>query len=114
LFLPGENKLQSKKRWIAFGSNVQGRIYVDSGAQKALTEAGKSLLPTGIIEVEGNFDLGNTVSVFFRDTEVGRGIVNYTSEEIRKIMGKKTKDIVKLLDSQKQFCIKYVRGRQYG
>lgn len=97
LFLQGENKLHSKKRWIAFGSNVQGRIYVDSGAQKALAKEGKSLLPTGIVEVAGDFDLGNTVSVFFENKEVGRGIVNYTSEEIRKIMGKKTKDIVKLL-----------------
>lgn len=97
LFLQGENKLHSKKRWIAFGSNVQGRIYIDSGAQKALAKDGKSLLPTGIIGFEGDFDLGNTVCVFFEDKEVGRGIVNYTSEEIRKIMGKKTKDIVKLL-----------------
>lgn len=97
LFLPGENKLHSKKRWIAFGSNVQGRIYVDSGAQKALAKDGKSLLPTGIVEVDGDFGLGNTVSVFFENKEVGRGIVNYTSEEIRRIMGKKTKDIVKFL-----------------
>lgn len=97
LFLQGGNKLHSKKRWIAFGSNVHGRIYIDSGAQKALAEDGKSLLPTGVIEVEGEFGLGNTVCVIFGNTEVGRGIVNYTSEEIRKIMGKKTKDIVKLL-----------------
>jgi glutamate 5-kinase len=97
LFLQSENKLHSKKRWIAFGANVQGRIYIDSGAQKALAEAGKSLLPTGIIEVEGDFDLGSTVSVFFGAKEVGRGIVNYTSEEIRQIKGKKTKDIMKIL-----------------
>lgn len=97
LFLPGDNKLHSKKRWIAFGSNIQGRIYIDSGAQKALAEDGKSLLPTGIIEVDGDFGLGNTVAVYSGKTEVGRGIVSYTSEEIRKIMGKKTKDIVKLL-----------------
>lgn len=97
LFLQGENRLHSKKRWIAFGSHVQGRLYIDSGARKALAEDGKSLLPTGIIEVEGNFDIGNTVGVFFGNVEVGRGIVNYTSQEIRKIMGQKTKDIEKLL-----------------
>ncbi len=97
LFLPKEYKLHSKKRWIAFGSNVQGKIFIDEGAQKALIEKGKSLLPTGILGVEGEFDVGNTVGVFCNDREVGRGIVNYPSREILKIKGKKTKDIEKLL-----------------
>ena len=97
LFQPRENRLHSKKRWIAFGSNIQGRLYIDEGAQKALTQKGKSLLPTGIVSVEGNFDIGNTVSVFCEDREIGRGIVNYPSAEISLIQGQKTKDIAKLL-----------------
>lgn len=97
LFQPKENRLHSKKRWIAFGSSVQGKIFIDEGAQKALTREGKSLLPTGIVRIEGDFDLGNTVGVYFGECEVGRGIVNYPSGDIEKIKGRKTKEIAKLL-----------------
>lgn len=97
LFLPKENRLHSKKRWIAYGSNVQGKVFIDEGALRALTEKGKSLLPSGIIAVEGVFGIGNTVGVFCGSTEIGRGIANYSSSEIEKIKGKKTKDISKLL-----------------
>ncbi|MHB9094151.1 MAG: glutamate 5-kinase [Eubacteriales bacterium] len=97
LFQPGENRLHSKKRWIAFGSNVLGRIYVDEGARKALEEKGKSLLPTGIVDADGDFEIGNTVSVFCDNREVGRGIVNYSAREIGLIKGRKTKEIAKIL-----------------
>ncbi len=97
LFLPRENRLHSKKRWIAFGSNVQGTILIDSGARRALSEEGKSLLPSGIVSVEGTFEIGNTVSVFHEDKEIGRGIVNYSSLEIDIIKGKKTREITKIL-----------------
>ncbi len=97
LFLPKETRLHSKKRWIAFGSNVQGKILIDEGAQMALLEEGKSLLPTGIIGIEGSFEVGNTVSVYCNQREIGRGIVNYSAGEIDKIKGKKTKDIAKIL-----------------
>lgn len=97
LFLPKENRLDSKKRWIAFGSNAQGHIFIDEGAQKALTEEGKSLLPTGVVSVKGQFEMGNTVCVLCNNREIGRGIVNYSSEETDRIKGKKTKDIIKVL-----------------
>jgi glutamate 5-kinase len=97
LFLPKENRLDSKKRWIAFGSNIQGAITIDEGARKALTNDGKSLLPSGIIGLEGEFDVGNTVVILNNGQEIGRGIVNYSFAEVIKIKGKKSKDIAKLL-----------------
>jgi len=97
LFLPRETRLHSKKRWIAFGAGMQGKIFIDEGAKKALTEKGKSLLPSGITGVEGSFGIGNMVGVFFNDEEVGRGMVNYPSGDIEKIKGRKTKDIDKVL-----------------
>lgn len=97
LFLPNENKLHSKKRWIAFGSNVQGKVFVDEGARNALAKEGKSLLPTGILDVEGDFDIGNTVSVCCGSCEIGRGIVNYPAKDVSMIKGKKTRDIQKVL-----------------
>ncbi|HWI55566.1 MAG TPA: glutamate 5-kinase [Desulfobacteria bacterium] len=97
LFLPKENRLHSKKRWIAFGSCVQGKIFVDEGAKKALVKEGKSLLPSGVTGVEGDFEMGNTVCVWFNDLEIGRGIVNYSSSETSRIMGKKSKEIEKVI-----------------
>ncbi|MFZ5641287.1 MAG: glutamate 5-kinase [Bacillota bacterium] len=97
LFLPRENRLQIKKKWIAFGSSVQGRIIVDGGAGRALLEHGKSLLPSGVVDVEGCFGIGNTVSVVCGSGEIARGIVNYPSEEIIRIKGKKTSEIKKIL-----------------
>ncbi len=97
LFLPKENRLQTKKKWIAFGSSVQGHIIIDGGAGKALLERGKSLLPSGVVAVEGSFDIGNTVSVICAGGEIARGIVNYPAEEIQKIKGKKTTEIKKIL-----------------
>ncbi|MDA8235282.1 MAG: glutamate 5-kinase [Clostridia bacterium] len=98
LFLPRENRLQSKKRWIAFNSTVMGCLHIDAGAAKALLKNGKSLLPTGITGVEGDFETGNAVSVYGPDgVEIARGIVNYDAEEIARIKGVKTKDIMEVL-----------------
>lgn len=97
LFLPKE-RLQSKKRWIAFGSSIQGKLTVDAGAKKALLEDGKSLLPIGITAVAGDFEVGNVVSVVGPEgREFARGIVNYSSEEIEKIKGKNTNQISVIL-----------------
>lgn len=97
LFLPRETRLHSKKRWIAFGSCIHGKIYIDEGAKKAIIEEGKSLLPSGILGVEGEFEMGNTVGVWFNEREIGRGIVNYSSDDTQKIKGKKCREINKLL-----------------
>lgn len=98
LFLPREGKMGSKKRWIAFSSEVAGGITVDPGAQKAITQGGKSLLPSGIVEVEGDFEVGSVVGIFSTaKQEFARGIVNYSSREIELIKGKKTGEIVSIL-----------------
>jgi len=85
------SRLANRRRWIAYNSNVQGRIFVDDGAAAALLHKGKSLLPSGIQRVEGNFKIGNTVSVIEPGgREIARGIVNYSSEDIEIIKGTKT------------------------
>lgn len=91
-------KMQNKKRWIAYSSSVQGKIFVDGGAARALLKNGKSLLPSGIIKVEGEFEMGNTVSIIGPDNkEIGRGIVNYSATEVKKIKGVQTRDIEQVL-----------------
>lgn len=97
LFLKNDNKLNAKKHWIIYSSKKEGEIIVDSGAVKALTKH-KSLLPSGIKEIKGNFEKGNTVSVVSDSGEkIAVGLVNYSSSEINLIKGKKTKEIFNIL-----------------
>jgi len=98
LFLPMVDRLNSKKYWIAFTLRPRGKLIIDDGAKKALLEKGKSLLPSGIIDVEGNFDLGDPVSCVSREgTIIAKGLVNFSSDEINKIKGLKTAQISQIL-----------------
>jgi glutamate 5-kinase len=98
VFWPCANKMENKKRWIAFSSSICGKIYVDEGAARALVKQGKSLLPSGITRIEGSFDMGNTVVIVGADgIEIARGIVSYSSDEIERIKGAQTRDISHIL-----------------
>jgi len=98
IFLPMADRLNSKKYWIAFTLRSRGRLTIDDGAKKALLEKGKSLLPSGIVDVEGDFAVGDPVSCYDREgIAVAKGLVNFSAVEIRKIMGLKTSKIVQVL-----------------
>jgi len=98
IFLPKRDKMSSRKRWIAYSIHCKGTIKVDSGAKNALIRHGKSLLPSGIIDVIGDFDFGDAVKCVDEDNvEFAKGISNYSSEEIQKIKGKKTNEIESIL-----------------
>jgi len=97
LFLPKE-RLKSRKRWIAFGLSLSGKIKIDEGAKEAISKRNKSLLPSGIIEVKGRFSIGNGVSIVDEENrEFARGIVSYSSSEVDRIKGRKTQEIEKIL-----------------
>jgi glutamate 5-kinase len=89
LFVPqAGGQLSSRKHWIAYGSKPGGRVTVDEGATLALRDRGRSLLPAGIVAVDGDFELGDTVSIVTRDgIEIARGLVAYTADDLRKIQG---------------------------
>lgn len=94
LFPPRQNRLQFRKRWLAFGARIRGKLTVDRGCAQALVSSGSSLLAAGIRTVEGNFDQGNTVSVVNeKGWEIARGLVNYSAEDARRIMGAHTHEI---------------------
>ncbi len=96
-FLPSDT-LDARKCWIAFGAKCRGKVFVDEGAANALLKMGRSLLPSGIIAVEGSFEAGDPVSVFDQGRkEIGRGLAYYSSEEIARIKGKKTGEVKKIL-----------------
>jgi len=97
-FQPRDDRLAARKRWIAFAVPPQGRLVVDGGAKKALTERGKSLLPSGVCDIEGEFPAGAVVAVSEgAGPEFARGLVNYDAGELRKIRGTKTREIEKTL-----------------
>ena len=98
LFPPRQNRLQFRKRWLAFGARIKGRLIVDRGCALALQKSGSSLLAAGIKSVEGSFEQGNTVSIVNQDGwEIARGLANYNAADTIKIMGAHTHEIAGLL-----------------
>ena len=84
LFVAQPNKLQGRKRWIAFFHHPKGALFVDDGARKALREAGKSLLPPGVARCEGEFAADDVVQICDLDgTEFARGIAKFSAVKIR-------------------------------
>jgi glutamate 5-kinase len=84
LFVPQTNRLQSRKRWIAFFHHPKGALFVDAGARKALRENGRSLLPPGVARCEGDFEAGEVVRICdLEGTEFARGIPGFNSNEIK-------------------------------
>jgi len=92
-FAPKADRLGARKRWIAFAVTPQGRLVVDAGARQALTHHGKSLLPSGVVDVEGDFAAGEVVALVGDGREFARGLVNFDAGELRRIRGAKTRDI---------------------
>lgn len=93
-FVPKEGKMASRKCWIAHTLAPKGSIIIDEGAVRAVQQNGKSLLPIGIVAVEGNFKEGAAVDFKTADdTVIGVGLVNYSSTDINLIKGLKTSQI---------------------
>jgi glutamate 5-kinase len=88
VFVPPGRELSSRKHWLAYGARPTGRVVIDDGAQRAICEAGKSLLPAGVVAVEGQFELGELVSIVTREGgEIARGLVAYAASDLREILG---------------------------
>ncbi|MGA1862725.1 glutamate 5-kinase [Deferribacter thermophilus] len=93
-----EDPLKKRKLWIAYATIPKGDIVVDDGAKNALIVKKTSLLPSGILEVKGKFNIGDIVKVVDKNgVEIGRGKVRYNYQEVDKIRGKKTSEIVDIL-----------------
>jgi glutamate 5-kinase len=98
LFLPGGSRLKGRKKWIGLTLRPKGRLTLDSGAHQAIITGGKSLLPSGITAVEGNFGRGDAVSCLDpRKKEFARGLVNYDAHELQQIMRQQSSQIEQIL-----------------
>jgi glutamate 5-kinase len=99
-FRPQEGRVSSFKLWLKYAKPSHGRIVVDEGAEHALRERGTSLLPVGVVEVQGEFQAGDAVEVSAvngNGRSIGKGIVNYSAEELRRVKGLKTSEVRELL-----------------
>jgi glutamate 5-kinase len=97
LFRSG-SRLASRKHWLAFTTHTRGELVLDDGAVRAIELRGKSLLPAGIAEVRGRFGIGDSIACVAADgREIARGIVTYSSEDIRRIAGHATSKIPQVL-----------------
>jgi glutamate 5-kinase len=96
-FHPQRGRVSSFKLWLKYAKPTHGRLAVDAGAERALRERGTSLLPVGVVEVEGEFEAGDAVEVRCDGRTVGKGIVNYSASELRRIKGLKTDQVRELL-----------------
>ena len=98
LFLPQPKGLTPKKRWVGFSAQCAGQVIVDEGAARAIREQGSSLLAIGIRTVGGTFEKGDPVLVLDpHNIEIARGQINYSSEEVLKIIGVRSDRIEQIL-----------------
>jgi len=94
LVLPAKEKISARKHWIRYNLSPEGSVYVDKGAARAITQGGKSLLPIGVSRIEGEFEDGAAVRILNADgAPLAVGLINYSSDEMHKIIGRQTPEI---------------------
>jgi glutamate 5-kinase len=97
-FHPGPARHSSFKLWLKYAKPSHGTLCVDAGAARALREGGTSLLPVGIVDVEGSFDAGDAVEIRESgNVAIGKGICNYSAAELRRVMGRKSAQVREVL-----------------
>jgi glutamate 5-kinase len=99
-FHPQSQRVSSFKLWLRYAKPSRGRIVVDQGAEAALRERGTSLLPVGVVDVQGDFQAGDAVHVAAADGgggSIGKGIANYSAAELRRIRGMKTAEVRRVM-----------------
>jgi glutamate 5-kinase len=101
IFYPKNTKNNARAMWLAHASASSGKLILDAGAVKALTEKNVSLLPAGVTAVEGTFDAGETVDLVDPQGQiVARGIINFASDEIPQMLGRSTKELAATLGAE--------------
>ncbi|MDR9827571.1 glutamate 5-kinase [Vibrio sp. FNV 38] len=97
-FLPCEEALENRKRWILAGPSITGDIVIDDGAIKALSYSGSSLLAKGVTSVKGLFSRGDVARVVSTSGQlIAKGIVSYSSQDLGKLVGQHSKDFISIL-----------------
>jgi glutamate 5-kinase len=98
LFQPSKEPMAARKQWLASHMVLPGKLQLDAGAVDVLKSSGKSLLPVGVSAVLGEFQRGSVVAcIDSQGKEIARGLVNYSAQEIEKIKGRPSREILELL-----------------
>ena len=98
LFTSVSNRVESKKRWMLSGLASKGKIVIDEGAVLALKKNNRSLLPAGIIGLEGKFQRGDVIDIVQSDgVTIGSGITNYSSSALNAIKGSHSNEVANIL-----------------
>ncbi len=92
-FAPQPGKASSFKLWLKYAKPARGRIVIDAGAAKVLRERGSSLLPVGIVAIDGEFDAGDAVEVAVDGAAIGKGIADFSSRELAQVIGMKSEQV---------------------
>ena len=92
-FAARAGRYSSFKLWLKYAKPSRGRVMVDAGAARALREGGTSLLPVGVVEVNGDFDAGDAIDIDHDGRLVGKGISNYSAAELRRVHGLKSAEV---------------------
>jgi glutamate 5-kinase len=96
-FAAQPGKASSFKLWLKYAKPARGRLAVDDGAARVLRESGSSLLPVGIVGVDGSFEVGDAVEVALDGAVIGKGIVDCSSGELARVAGMKSAEVRELL-----------------
>ena len=98
LFLPHGDGVPSRERWLGYTARPRGSFHVDEGAKQAIEKHGKSLLPIGVVTVEGVFGKGEVISIKdAQGIEFARGLTNYTSTDAERLRGLHTEQIARVI-----------------
>jgi glutamate 5-kinase len=95
-FAPRATGHSSFKLWLKYAKPAHGTLVIDEGAARALREGSASLLPVGILDVQGEFDAGDAVEIAGGGTEtrtIAKGVCNYSAQELRRVIGMKTEAV---------------------
>jgi glutamate 5-kinase len=100
LFLPHGTSIPAWKRWLGFTARPKGRLLVDAGAQRAILEKGRSLLPIGVVQADGEFHKGDVVAICdLQGAEIARGLTNYSAADAKRLLGLRSEQIADALGS---------------
>ncbi len=99
MIIPSDKFVKNRKKWIGIGLKTSGKIFIDNGAASAIIHKGKSLLPSGIKNVQGTFEKGQQVLIIndSNSENIAKGLISYSSTELNKIIGKKSSQIESIL-----------------
>jgi glutamate 5-kinase len=97
IFTPAQTKQRARQDWLAHTSKIKGKVFIDAGAANALVKTGASLLAAGVVSIDGVFSVGDSIEIIENNKPCGKGLVNYSSTELARIMGLRSHQIEAIL-----------------